>query len=47
MVTTVSLWSDILNERDLYINPLYDPTDEVISLDLDYKEIIVWKEYFF
>ena len=46
---TISLWSNILNNKDKYINPFYLEVDVVKKLDpsVEYESIKLWKFFIY
>ena len=42
---TISIWNEILNKEDEFLNPIYDKNNEQ-AIQISYKKIILWKEYF-
>ena len=43
---TVSIWSDILNNKKEYLNPIYDENNNE-EIYINYKKIKLWSEYFY
>ena len=45
---TISIWSYINTNKQLYINPFYEPTNKGIHLrpDTNYMKLSLWEEYF-
>ena len=42
---TVSVWTDVLNNKSEYINPIYDPNDNR-NIDFNEKTMFIWSDYF-
>ena len=42
---TISIWSFVMKQKNLYINPIYDPNNNE-PLNINYKKIKLWREYF-
>ena len=42
---TVSVWTDILNNKNEYINPIYEPNDDR-NIDFNVKTMCIWSDYF-
>lgn len=44
---TISLWSKIRKDKDIYINPFYIPAQKtLLTLDANEKNMRFWKEHF-
>ena len=43
---TISIWSIVMNEKKLYLNPIYDPSNNKV-MSINYKKIKLWTEYFY
>ena len=44
---TISIWSDVLLEKNKYINDIYKKLDEPISIQGELQYLSIWNEYFF
>ena len=42
---TVSVWTDVLNNKSEYINPIYNPNDNG-NIDFNLKTMSIWSGYF-
>ena len=45
--TTVSIWSDIIREKNKYINDIYKELKEPINIKGEMQYLNIWNEYFF
>ena len=44
---TISIWSDVLLEKNKYINDIYKKLDEPISVQGELQYLNIWNDYFF
>ena len=44
--STISIWSMILENRERYLNPIYNPNN-IEEITFNYKNIRLWREYFY
>ena len=42
---TISIWNEILDRKEEFLNPIYDINNEQ-PIQINYKKIKLWKEYF-
>ena len=45
--TTISIWSEILREKNKYINDIYRELKEPIDVKGELQYLSIWNEYFF
>jgi len=45
--TMISIWSDIFNEKNKYLNDLYNPIDGPIDIRGEVKYLSIWNDFFF
>ena len=45
--TMVSIWSDILNEKNKYINDLYKPINRALNIKGEIQYLSIWNDFFF
>jgi hypothetical protein len=45
--TTLSIWSDIIREKNKYINDIYKQLNEPINIKGEMQYLNIWNEYFF
>ena len=45
--TTISIWSDILREKNKYINDIYKELKEPINIKGELQYLSIWNDYFF
>lgn len=44
---TVSLWSKISRNEEMYLNPFYSPSkDDLLAFEPEVKNMRLWKEHF-
>ena len=46
-MTMVSIWSDILNEKNKYINDLYKPINKALNIKGEIQYLSIWNDFFF
>ena len=44
--TMISIWSDIFNEKNKYLNDLYNPIDGPIDIRGEVKYLSIWNDFF-